>query len=189
MPSDIYKDIDRLNKRAVRVANKWGQGSDVYQQYVTKIERLIPSSAIRTNKSGVIQISKSAEAQKSIKPDALATVQATTKSSGEYTKQVTREYQREYGGGRPTQEQLQDFVDIKSAVKDAAASGRLKIAYKKKGESAAAIMTKSEKTYEELWQILQAADAEEPESDTMVDQYLADSFDALPDSDEWTPFD
>lgn len=187
--SDIYKEIDKINKRALRVAAKWGQGSDVYKQYVTKIDRLVPASAVRTNKSGVIQISKSRDAQKAIKPDALATVRATTKTSSQYTQKVTKEYIREYGEGKPSTEQLQEFVSIKSAVKEAAQNGKLKIAYNKKGEGAASVMSKSEKTYEELWNILQGVDDTTDEDNEMAEAYLQEAFNALPDVHEKTPFD
>lgn len=171
-----YNKVKAINRRIADIAETYGTNSEAYRNFEKSIQMLFPDQAIGTSKRGFIRIKQGRKDIAALNKGLLKTVEKTTATRGEYNKKIVEEYKREYGDGKPTQEQLVEFSQLKQRVKDAADDGTIKKILSgdedKRGVG-------SRKTYAELNAMLDEYEQQEREgiSDAQ-NNYLRDSGEA-----------
>lgn len=168
-----YKKVKAINRRIADIAEVYGTDSEAYRNYEKAIEMLFPKGAIGTSKRGFIRIKQGRKDIAALNKATLKTVEKTTSTRGQYNIKIAEEYKREYGEGKPTQEQLVKFSQLKQRVKDAADDGTIKKILSddedKRGVG-------SRKTYDELNAMLdEYENAEAATTSEAQNKYLRDS--------------
>lgn len=151
--SEIYKQIDRINKRLEQAtkADELLQVDLLRSQYDAVLRAAIPAEYIKQGKYGLI-ISKSKAAQEALKPEMLERLEAL-QTAGEFKQDVMQGAAEETGKDVEdvTIEDMQDYADDVQTVKDAEdLHGKIKYT-----EDDAGTMTAlGEKSYSELAQVV-----------------------------------
>lgn len=152
--SDIYKQIDRINKRLLGIskAEKYVNTELLQRQYQQVIESAIPSNYIRMNKNDVIQISKSKAAQLNLTQEQLERIEALD-TAGEYKAEMLKGVAEEEGitPEEVTLDQFRQYSDDVTTVREAE-NAHGKIEYTE--DSAAFMAETGTKSYKDLARVV-----------------------------------
>ena len=162
--SDIYKQIDRLNKRmenAIKQADKL-QTQELVNKYENVMRAAIPKEFLSRNKKDILIISKSKLAQTTITQDMLDRIEGL-QSPGSFESDVLKATASETGQTVEdvTIEEMQEYLDDKQTVEEAE-DAKGKIHYSE--EYSSIMQTKGSKTYKELAEVVRAYEAKENEN-------------------------
>lgn len=120
--SDIYKQIDRLNKRLENIykADKDFNTALLQEQYESVLRSAIPAEFLSRNKKGYLVISKSKKAQEILSSAALSRIE-TMQTAGEYKQELLQEVMEETGKDAEdvTIEEMRELSDDVQTVHDA----------------------------------------------------------------------
>lgn len=178
----LYSKVKAINERIADVARKWGQNSAAYKAYERAINKLVPAEQVTTSRAGNIRIKQGVKDIDKLEkvPDLVATIERTTKTAGEYRKEVEKSYKRTYGepdtdGGAVPMEELQRYDEARNAVREAADSGALK-QYLSGDEGRAGDPREERRrlTYDELFDIMDKINSEQREATKTVDEIIND---------------
>ncbi len=179
----LYSKVKAINERIADVARKWGQNSAAYKAYERALNKLIPAEQVTTSRAGNIRIKQGVKDIDKLEgiPDLIATIERTTKSAGQYRKEVEKSYKRTYGepddeeSGPVPMEELQRYDEARNAVREAADSGALK-QYLSGDEGRAGDPREERRrlTYDELFDIMDKINAEQREATRTVDEIIND---------------
>lgn len=151
--SEIYKQIDRINKRLEQAtkADELLEVNLLRSQYDAVLRAAIPAEYIRQGKYGLI-ISKSKAAQEALKPEMLERLEALP-TAGEFKQDVMQNAAEETGKDIEdvTIEDMKDYADDIQTVKDAEDKYH-KIKYT--DDDAATMTAEGTKSYAELAKIV-----------------------------------
>ena len=151
--SEIYKQIDRINKRLEQAtkADELLQVNLLRSQYDAVLRAAIPAEYIKQGKYGMI-ISKSKAAQEALKPEMLDRLEALD-TAGEFKQDMMQGAAEETGKDIEdvTIEDMQEYADDVQTVKDAE-DKRGKIKYTE--DDASTMTALGEKSYAELAQVV-----------------------------------
>lgn len=153
-----YNKIKAINQQIADIAQVYGTNSEAYRNYEKAIEMLMPKNLIGTSKKGFIRIKQGRKDIAALPKEKLKIITKTAKTRGQYNKALTEQYKKEYGEGKPTQEQLAEFSRKKQRIKDAADDGTIKKILSEDKDNGATI---TKMTYEELNKILDDYEAQE----------------------------
>lgn len=191
----LYSKVKAINERIADVARKWGQNSAAYKAYERALNKLVPSELVTTSRAGNIRIKQGVKDIDKLEkvPDLVATIERTTKTAGEYRKEVEKSYKRTYGeagtdGGPVPMEELQRYDDARNAVREAADSGALKQYLS--GDEGRASDPREERrrlTYDELFGIMDKINSEQREATKTVEEIISDWI-GEEESGEYVPF-
>lgn len=151
--SEIYKQIDRINKRLEQAtkADELLQVNLLRSQYDAVLRAAIPAEYVRQGKYGLM-ISKSKAAQEALKPEMLERLEAL-QTAGEFKQDVMQGAAEETGKDIEyvSIEDMQEYVDDVQTVKDAEdLHGKIKYTEDDVGTMSAL----GEKSYAELAQVV-----------------------------------
>lgn len=120
--ADIYKQIDRINKRILGVekAERYVNTDLLKKQYSDVVRAAIPAEFVRTNKNGVIQISKSVSAQQALTTDMLERIEAL-ETAGVYKSDILKAVaeEEEIPIEEVTIDQMREYSDDMTIVRNA----------------------------------------------------------------------
>ena len=153
-----YNRVKAINRQIADIAEVYGTNSEAYRQYEKSLEMLFPKDLITTSKKGFIRIKQGRKDIAALPKEKLKLIAKTAKTRGEYNKAVKKDFAKEYGEGKPTQEQLVEFSKMKQRVKDAADDGTIKKVISDKKQGGAEIRRL---TYAELNALLDEEEARE----------------------------
>lgn len=161
---DIYKQIDRLNKRmenAVKQADKL-QTQELVNKYEDVMRAAVPEQFLSRNKKGILIISKSKMAQTTITQDMLDRIEGL-QSPGSFESDVLKATASETGQNVEdvTIEEMQKYLADKQTV-EKAEDAKGKIHYSE--EYSSIMQAKGSKTYKELAEVVRAYEAKENEN-------------------------
>lgn len=162
--SDIYKQIDRLNKRmenAIKQADKL-QTQELVNKYENVMRAAIPKEFLSRNKKDILIISKSKLAQTTITQDMLDRIEGQ-QSPGSFESDVLKATASETSQSVEdvTIEEMQEYLDDKQTVEEAE-DAKGKIHYSE--EYSSIMKAKGSKTYKELAEVVRAYKAKENEN-------------------------
>ena len=167
--SDIYKQIDRLNKRmenAIKQADKL-QTQELVNKYENVMRAAIPEEFLSRNKKDILIISKSKLAQTTITQDMLDRIEGL-QSPGSFESDVLKATASETGQSVEdvTIEEMQEYLDDKQTVEEAEdAKGKLHYTE----EYSSIMQAKGSKTYKELAEVVRAYEAKNSDDNKTVD--------------------
>lgn len=151
--SEIYKQIDRINKRLEQAtkADELLEVNLLRSQYDAVLRAAIPAEYVKQGKYGLI-ISKSKAAQEALKPEMLERLEAL-QTAGEFKQDVMQGAAEETGKDIEdvSIEDMQEYADDVQTVKDAEdLHGKIKYTE----DDAGTMMALGEKSYSELAQVV-----------------------------------
>lgn len=158
----ILNQIKALNERIADIAREFGTDSPIYERYENKINRTIPESMRGTSRNGYIRIKQDKATQKAMESGLASQFEKirSEKSRGQYLAEKRKQFVSEYGKGRPSKEQLYDYVSTEKKVRRAFESGDWKIAYTNANDKLKEqFRTKGRKSYGQLEQMLNSIGA------------------------------
>lgn len=151
--SEIYKQIDRINKRLEQAtkADELLEVNLLRSQYDAVLRAAIPADYIKQGKYGII-ISKSKAAQEALKPEMLERLEALD-TAGEFKQDIMQGAAEETGKDIEdvTIEDMKDYANDVQTVKDAE-DKRGKIKYTE--DDASTMTALGEKSYADLAQVV-----------------------------------
>lgn len=172
----FQNQVKSTNERIAEAARQYGRDSEIYKEYEKYLTKTLPPEAIGYSKSGNIKIKQGFKNLEKLNKGTIEDIRDNVRTTGQYTKQLRKEFTEEYGGGKPTKEDLQDFSKIKGKVKEAAQDGTVRLILSKGG--AGNSKRNRRLTYAELNDLLDKYSQSESESEaqTVASEFVSEHF-------------
>lgn len=122
----ILNSIKSVNERGAEIRRVYGESSRAYKEFERAIYENIPEDLIGKSKSGTIKIRQGKGAIGALNEDILNDIKDEFRTSGQYRKDLEKSYKEEYGDGKPTKHDIQEYDKMRTTVQEAAENGKLK---------------------------------------------------------------